>query len=231
MLATENKTSKFFSGSTLHVQLSSNNSDGSLEDVEIGINLNITPKFYGDDTVKVKVHASKSFLDSVAEEVGFTAASQTSKTSVDATAVLKFGETLILSGLTENENENSKSGVPFLQSIPGIQYLFSRDEQNEVKKSILILLTPRKARYMNGDQSIGQLNNSIESGNSTARPYTAELKNREKITSNMDSTLLNLSRENSFYRQFRQGDLELESWNNEDTIWGAIKRAMGFIYY
>ncbi len=47
----------------------------------------------------------------------------------------------------------------------------------------------------------------------------------------MDALLFRLSKESSFYRQFRLGDLEINSWNNEDTLLGAIKRIMGFVYY
>ena len=231
LLAVEHETSKFFSGRELQVQLSSNNSDGSMVDIPIGIHLHVTPIFYGDDNIKVTIHASKTFLESLSEEVGFTAFSQMAKTSVDATAVMKFGETLILSGLTENEKENSKSGVPLLQSIPGVQYLFSRDEQSETKKSILILLTPRKARYLNDNVSIERLESSVDHNRGSYGTYTSELKKKEKIVSNIDAILFHLSKESSFYRQFRSGDLELDSWNNEDTICGAIKRVLGFMYY
>lgn len=231
LLALEHETSRFFSGRELQVQLSSNNADGSMVDVPVGIHLHVTPTFYGNDNIKVTIHASKAFFETVSEEVGFTAFAQTAKTSVDATAVLKFNETLILSGLTENENENSKSGVPLLQSIPGVQYLFSRKVESESKKSILILLTPRKARYLEDNVSVDQLSGVDPSGRRTEATHTLELKKKEKISSNMDALLLRLSKESSFYRQFRLGDLEINTWNNEDTLWGAIKRIMGFVYY
>lgn len=232
LLAIENETSKFFSGGVLHVQLSSNNSDGSMVDIPIGINLSITPQFYGDDTVKVTVHADRSFLEEGADSVGFSAFSQTASTSVDATAILKFGETLILSGLSENQHDVSKDGVPFLQDIPGIQYLFSRKEDLETKKSILILLTPQKARYSNRNVTAEELQKELKESKEEQTIYTSSLKNNEKIKrSNIDAAIAHLSRENQFYRQFRTGDLELDSWNNEDTMLGAFKRALGFLYY
>jgi type II secretory pathway component GspD/PulD (secretin) len=116
--------------------------------------------------------------------------------------ILKFGETLMLGGLTENENELSKSGVSFLQSIPGVQYLFSRDEQSETNKSILILLTPVRPGYCNDNLSTEQLKNSVEPDQGQYGPYTSELKKREKMVSNIDAGLSNLSKESSFNRQF-----------------------------
>ena len=151
LLAVESQTSQFYSGAVLHVQLNSNNSDGSLVDVPVGINLSITPTFLDNETIKIKVHADRSFIESRSEKLGFSAFSQTSKTSVDATAVMKFGETLILSGLSENETTKAKSGVPFLQSIPIIQSLFSNKTEQEMKKSVMILIA-YDARRSQGDE-------------------------------------------------------------------------------
>jgi type II secretory pathway component GspD/PulD (secretin) len=150
---------------------------------------------------------------------------------VDTTAVLKFGETLILSGLTEDENEKDRDGVPLLQNIPGVQYFFSRDERSETKKSILILLTPRKARYLDDDMTTEELKEVSRQLVEPDKTYISELKKKERITSNIDAVLYRFSRKSSFYRQFRRGDLDISTWNNEDTVWGAIKRVMGFIYY
>ncbi len=228
LLATEGKTSKFYSGSTLHVQLNSANADGSMEDIDIGIKLNVTPKFYDDNIVKITVHAEKSLLQSLAEEVGFSAYSQVAKTTVDATAVLKFGETLVLSGLTESSNSTSKSGVPFLQSTPLIQYLFSNSVSEQTKKSVIILLTPRKAKYANEKVSFGKF---AELKNKKQTIHTLKLKEKENIkTTNIDATMAHLSN-STLYTQFRSGDLKLDDWNNADTFEGSIKRIAGFLYY
>jgi type II secretory pathway component GspD/PulD (secretin) len=227
LLAIENQTSKFFSGGTLHVQLSSSTSDGSLVDIPIGIHLSVTPQFYGDDTVKVAVRAERSFLEEGSENVGFPSFSQTSTTSVEATAVLKFGETLVLSGLSESEHDKSRDGVPILQSLPVVKYLFSRKEDLETKKSVLILLTPRKARYSKANApGIDLEDDSVEA----QTQHTANLKKENRIPrGNIDAAVRHLSRENRFYRQFRSGDLELDSWNNPDTVSGALRRVLGFL--
>jgi type II secretory pathway component GspD/PulD (secretin) len=143
LLAVEGSTSSFHSGSTLHVALDSANGDASLEDVDVGINLQITPTFYENELIKIKVHAQRSQLEPLFEDVGFKSAAQTSKTSVDATAVLKIGDTLILSGLTQAYKNRSESGVPVLQDVPIVQYLFSKENESDLKKSIMILLTPQ----------------------------------------------------------------------------------------
>lgn len=228
LLATENSTSNFFSGGELHVQLSSNNSDGSLVDIPVGITLNVTPSFYDEDTLEVIVHAEHSFLEMQADEVGFTSFSQTTKTSVDATAVLKFGETLILSGLTERGTEKSKSGVPFLEDVPGVQYFFSRKEELDTKRSILILLTPRKTRYAKDTLTLEEIEHNMD----LEKVHTDKLKKIEKIANtNLNTVIASLSKDSQFYRQFRTGDMALGFWDNDDSLFGALKRVMGFLYY
>ncbi|OUR95641.1 hypothetical protein A9Q84_14150 [Halobacteriovorax marinus] len=230
LLAVEGETSDFSSGATLHVQLSSSNVDGSMVDVPVGINLNVTPTFYDDETVKIDVSAKRTFLENNSEKVGFTAFTQTSLTSVKATAVLRFGETLILSGLSENENESSEDGVPFLQNIPIIQYLFSNKQKLKTKKNVLILLTPHKARYADRNMGSSQLRNKLLKKDEKNK-FVFELQAKENIArNNIDAALLNLE-SNLYFREFRSGDLHLDDWHNDSTFTGALLRSMSFLYY
>ncbi len=228
LLATEHVTSQFFSGGVLHVQLSSNNYDGGLEDINIGITLSVTPEFIDPETLSVDIKADHEYLEGKNENVGFSLFSQTTKTSVQAKAVLKFGETLVLSGLSERLTDDTKSGVPLLQDIPLVQYLFSRKEESETKKSILILLTPRKPRYANETLTEAQIDSHMD----LETVFTDKLKTVEKISgTNLNATMAHLNDNSRFYRQFRTGDIDLKLLDDDDSIFRAIKRTLGFLYY
>ena len=228
LLATEHVTSQFYSGGVLHVQLSSNNYDGGLEDIDIGITLSVTPEFLDADTLAVDIKADHEYLEAQNEKVGFDAFSQTTKTSVQAKAILKFGETLILSGLSERETDNTENGVPVLQDVPIVQYLFSRKETSQTKKSILILLTPRKPRYANETLTKAQIDEQAD----LERIYIDKLNTIEKIgNTNLNAALVHLGNDSRFYRQFRTGDIELKFFEDDDSIFGAIKRTLGFLYF
>jgi len=234
LLAVADQTSQFYSGAILHVQLNSNNSDGSLVDVPVGINLSVTPTFLDDETVRVKVHADRSFIESRSEKLGFSAFSQTSKTSVDSTAVLRFGETLILSGLTENETSRSKSGVPILQSIPIIQWFFSNKNESETKKSVMILLSPNKARRAGEHMTPAEIKEFKKAAKQGAQAveHLKSLKKKEGLAGkdNLDAVFEQLSG-TKFYREFQSGDLRLDEWHNSDSLTGSLKRVLGFFWY
>ena len=69
----------------------------------------------------------------------------TTKTNVQANVVLNIGETLILGGLTEQQDTETLDGVPGLSKVPLVKLFFSEDVKRNYKKTITILLTPRLA--------------------------------------------------------------------------------------
>ena len=69
----------------------------------------------------------------------------TTKTNVQANVVLNIGETLILGGLTEQQDTETLDGVPGLSKVPLVKLFFSEDIKRNYKKTITILLTPRLA--------------------------------------------------------------------------------------
>ncbi|HBA61071.1 MAG TPA: hypothetical protein DCZ92_09685 [Elusimicrobia bacterium] len=234
LLALDNQTSMFYSGAVLHVQLNSNNSDGSLVDVPVGINLSVTPTFIDDNTIRIKVHADRSFIESKDEKLGFQSFSQTSKTSVDATAVMKFGETMILSGLSENETTKSKSGVPILQSIPLIQSFFSQKTEQQTKKSVMILLAPHKARLSSEHMTPHELKEmkAAQRKGPQAVEHLKALKKKEGLSGkdNLEAVYEEMAT-TKFYKEFQSGDLRLDEWHNSDSLAGSIKRVLGFLWY
>lgn len=228
LLAVENKTSEFFSGGVWHVQLVSNLSYGTIEQVPIGINLKVTPQFLEEELLLVDVSAERSFLEERSTEIGFSAFAETTKTSVSATAKLRFGETLILSGLSENENNRQRDGVPVLDKVPVVQYLFSQRSEESVKRSVLILLTPRKPHFMDGP-------GSTDAARALPPPpqgerFRTELQKREGIRPNLDAVFAGLEY-SEYFRQFRTGDMQMVRWEEHDGLDRVIENFFQMLYF
>ncbi|NQU61923.1 MAG: hypothetical protein HQ512_12390 [Rhodospirillales bacterium] len=230
LTAKNGEESSFFSGVTLSAaEIPTGGSDGSgfkVEDKEIGVSLKLTPSFLEKGQVQMAVEAERTFLKTPNEAyTGFTSKLEISKTMVQANVVMKFGETLILSGLSEREVENNRDGVPFLQDIPLVQYFFSNKTTQDYTKSALILITPREpGEIYEGDSA------DAGGGGAAMASFKKRFSDWFKPRPNIASALFHL-RGNSLYREFRTGDLTMEHWSTRQGLEGRLKGALDFLYY
>ncbi|WP_125933070.1 hypothetical protein [Kiloniella majae] len=227
----DGEQSHFFSGAVWHVELNGvAGSEGSVTDIPIGIKLTVTPKFLKDDLLKLNVSASRSFIEARSSSAGFDNFSQTTRTTVNASVVLKFNETLVLSGLSERETEKLRDGVPLLQDLPGIQYLFSTKSTLDFTKSVIILLTPRKPRYTYAD---GTAKIEPTSNQDTKQPHLKKLEGRAnwfQPASNLDAVFYHLN-DGSFFQEFRQGDLTVERWSQPERVSKMVTDTLKLLYF
>lgn len=143
LLALDRTPATFFSGATVSVALTGQYG-GSLSDKNIGVSLSVTPTFIDDERLLLAVKGARSFIEPT-ELQGLTDnALSTSNNIVSTNVIMRFGETLILSGLREREHTKDKTGVPLLRDVPLLQYLFSTHVDYDYAHHVLILLTPRK---------------------------------------------------------------------------------------
>ena len=233
LVALDGKKSEFFTGAVFHVELQgAAGSQGAVQDVPVGIKLEVTPTFLDDDTVQLEVSAARAFIEGRSSQANFNNFAQITKTLVTANVVMKFGDTLVISGLSEKETEKLNNGVPFLQDIPVIQYLFSHEDTADFIKSVLILLTPRKPNYTHEDGS-AKVDRSSPPDAATKQPNLAELKERPgwfKPAANLDAVFYHL-KDVKLFKEFRTGDVKLERWQEKYGLELRIKRAIEFLYF
>ena len=143
LIALSGQQSTFFSGVTINGAATSGNGDPVQIEKEIGVSLSITPIFLTDKKVFLKVVAERTFLMDPSSSVKYDFRLDTTKTTVNSSVVLEIGKTLILGGLTEQQDANSLDGVPVLRDIPIARLLFSEKDIRKYKKTITILITPK----------------------------------------------------------------------------------------
>lgn len=114
-----------------------------LEAIDVGVGLKLIPNQVRADGAQFRVEADRSFFSD--QGIGqFTEGIALFKQSVAATADVKFGETLILSGLSEDITDGQNSGVPVIKNIPVLSSLFSNDSRLRRGRSVIILVTPSR---------------------------------------------------------------------------------------
>nr|PZN89644.1 MAG: hypothetical protein DIU52_12485 [bacterium] len=104
---------------------------------ETGVILRVKPHVTGDH-ILLDLHAERSNIALAPSDIGLTFQTQESQTQV----LVKDGETVVIGGLTLVEKTESQSGIPILMDIPGIGALFRTTKQREVKRDLLIMVTP-----------------------------------------------------------------------------------------
>jgi Flp pilus assembly protein TadD len=232
LVALGGQTSQFFSGVDVLGAAVSSGQGGSVQvQKEVGVKLSVTPEFLPDDLIKLQVSAERTFLTNPNSNVVFDFRLDTTKTIVNANVVMKFGETLVLSGLSERDVERDNSGVPGLRNVPIVQYLFSKNQAREYSKSVLILLTPRRPSYTNRSEDAVKADRAKLSADQQA---AVEFEDKYKVwfkpvpNAAMANSMLESA---SVYREFRTGDVDLPNWRTEAAHSYRLKRALSFLFF
>jgi len=231
IIALDGKESRFFAGSILNVAVTGQ-LNGSLEKVETGITLQVTPTFLPDGSMQLSLVVSRSFFET--EAAGkFAESVKISKNEVSANVIMKYGQTLILSGLREKEISEGKSGVPILMDIPVVQYLFSNKTTSDFHRSILILLTPRRViPGVNVSDEVAPREEELQA--------LKEFKERYRYIFNLGDNLSTIMRHGDKHEvlrkmvlhEIRDTDLSDSSWwGSSDSVATMLKRAVSFLYY
>lgn len=216
LVAQSGKTSEFFSGTEiLAAAVSGGSGDSVSVQKEVGVKLSVTPEILPDDMLRLHVVAERTFLTDPSNSVVFEFRLDTTKTNVNSTVTMKFGETLILGGLSERETSKSADGVPGLMDVPGLNLLFSQRVKRQFERSVLILMTPRRPHYARQatedrkvtDQKMSELERDLERLHNrngdwfTPRPTFSQIQDKIQGA--------------EFFEEFRAGDIKVQSWHND----------------
>ncbi len=230
LAAIEGLPSEFFSGTNLNAAVVSTNSLGSPSAVPVdkrfGVKLVVTPAFLANGMVKLKVDAQRTFLNANVDTAGFAYRLEISETTANANVVMNIGDTLVLSGLSEKESSNSRTGVPGLQDVPVVQYLFSTKRNSDFQRSVLILITPRSPIFtskLDRSQNGADMTDSMKA-------LREKMGFSGRTPANIESILNHLKTTNLF-REFRQGDVSLERWDRMHSTGHRLRQALEFLYY
>ena len=231
ILVEDQKKSSFFSGSTMHVVMEGGVAGGgSIQPINTGVKLEVTPKFLDKETIDLEVFAQRIFLEAglsqVSDTITGTSFASTSKTTLSANLTLRYGETMVLSGLSDQEKENLDDKVPGVGDIPGIQYLFRKQRKTSAKKTVLILLTPRRAGLSYEDGEPKDINND---GSRKAINRLEKSADWMRPASNLKAFVKHLGKY-EFFNHYRKGDMQLEDWAGEGTVGDTIIRTLEYFY-
>lgn len=107
---------------------------------ETGIRLTVTPHVTANRQILMTLRTERSAIQPLAAaDLGFIFQKQTARNQL----LVNDGETAVIGGLTVTEVTRARSGIPLLGSLPLVGKLFSYSSDSEVRRDLIILVTPR----------------------------------------------------------------------------------------
>ena len=107
---------------------------------ETGIRLTVTPHVTNNGQILMDLRTERSSVQTLAAaDLGFTIQKQQAKNQL----LVNDGETSVIGGLTVTSVIRSRTGIPLLGSLPVVGKLFSYSSDEENRRDLIILITPR----------------------------------------------------------------------------------------
>ena len=115
--------------------------------MDIGVNIDITPRTHHDDEVSLTLKIELSSISG--QGTGVTAGIPTFASRVITSTIrLRDGQTNMLAGLIRDEERTTLAGAPGLVDIPLIGRLFARNRRETTQTDIILTLTPHIVRAL-----------------------------------------------------------------------------------
>jgi Flp pilus assembly secretin CpaC len=111
---------------------------------EFGVRLGFAPHILNDSLIKLRVRPEVSSLDYANAVIlsGFRIPALRTR-RVESTVDVRAGQSVVLSGLFNDEREQVKTGIPFLQDIPILGLLFSSSRWQSNETELVVIVTPQ----------------------------------------------------------------------------------------
>lgn len=134
--------------------------DGAVRDQvvqyrDVGTSLSLLPTINPDGYVNLQV---KQEVSSATAELQF-GAPVISTREASTHLFVKDGETVVIGGLADRQVEQTRSGIPFLSSLPWIGGLFGSTKNSDAQNELYLFLTPH---IVTSDDDAMQLRRTIE---------------------------------------------------------------------
>jgi len=106
---------------------------------DVVLRLQIKPHVIDRKNLKMEIEVKKDEVDS-SRNVGGNPYIIKKKTSTNL--IVKDGETIVISGLTKQKQQDAEVGIPWLKDIPVLGWLFKSVGKSETMEEVLIFITP-----------------------------------------------------------------------------------------
>lgn len=139
----DNQESSFIVGEEVPIKTTTSPGSGgtnpftTLDRIEVGIKLKVTPQINEGNAVKLTIEQEVSGRNGDIEGNPIIA-----KREIKTTVLADNGATVVLGGLIDEDVQQSESKVPLLGDIPGLGALFRSTSSTKRKRNLMIFIKP-----------------------------------------------------------------------------------------
>lgn len=142
LVARSGQTASFLAGGEFPIAVNGKDGEVTVEYKKFGVGLEFTPTVLKDGLISLEIEPEVSSVDRVLEG-GFPILSvRRAKTSVD----LKSGQSFMMAGLYQADNDNNGSNLPGTRKLPVIGALFSSKKFQRRETDLVMIVTPHLVR-------------------------------------------------------------------------------------
>ncbi len=123
----------------------------SVEFIEVGITLHVTPVVNKEGFVKIHIKPEVSSVKEWLETTEGNKIPIVDTSNVETEVLIKDGKTVIIAGLIREATTKVKRKIPFLGDLPLIGFLFRNISDEKEKRELIIFLTPH---IISGEESL-----------------------------------------------------------------------------
>jgi general secretion pathway protein D len=147
LLVRNNATATITVGTQVPVQSSSistgnNNVVSSAQYVSTGVTLTVTPRINPGGLVYMDVSQEVSRPGARDPDVSTSGNPPINNKAVTSQVAVQSGETIFLGGLISEQTSKGRTGVPYLNRIPGIGRLFGSTTSATLRSETIVMITP-----------------------------------------------------------------------------------------
>ncbi len=147
LLVRNNATATITVGTQVPVQSSSistgnSNVVSSAQYVSTGVTLTVTPRINPGGLVYMDVSQEVSRPGARDPDISSSGNPPINNKSVTSQVAVQSGQTIFLGGLISEQSSKGRTGVPYLNRIPGIGRLFGSTKNSKIRSETIVMITP-----------------------------------------------------------------------------------------
>ena len=147
LLVRNNATATITVGTQVPVQSSSigtgnNNVISSAQYISTGVTLTVTPRINPGGLVYMDISQDVSRPGALDPSISSSGNPPINNKTVTSQVAVQSGQTIFLGGLIAEQSSKGRTGVPFLNRIPGIGLLFGSETTQVTRSETIVMITP-----------------------------------------------------------------------------------------